>query len=389
MAIPASLLGVLPHAAPIVPWIIEQAAPAINEWKSTYGGDVMTMAADKLVRLGDLVVWEGDTGRQVVAGLANLGDSQQRIETAVSAIESTQLSMAGTLGIVQSVTMTTFGVTSLSAGFMMWRLKALDKRLNTLATQIADIEARLDARDQGLLDSSLTYLNDYDRHQRPGDLEFALERARDSANTFGNLVDDECNGRRRLPVLNYRGRRYLLSLLTELQCSILRGDAEQTIHRVQNQQPRLQLLVEANFRQTLALDPEQYLHPALSDSGVTIELLTDLYRQLQNAKVVADIEIRDAADLFEHLRQRIYRKSWLKLPQVRDWRKPLLERLRYLIAAVEDVNRVESLRLLVDHAHKTGESIVDLRHQIHDWIKDMSATPGANYENATFAYRFT
>jgi len=56
MAIPASLLGILPHAAPVVPWIIEQAAPVIDEWKTTYGADAMSMATDKLVRMGDLIV---------------------------------------------------------------------------------------------------------------------------------------------------------------------------------------------------------------------------------------------------------------------------------------------------------------------------------------------
>jgi len=388
MAIPASLLGILPHAAPVVPWIIEQAAPVIDEWKTTYGADAMSMATDKLVRMGDLIIWEGETGRHVVAGLANLGESQQRIESAVGAIEATQLSMAGTLGVVQSVGMATLGLTSITAGFMAWRLRALDKRLDKLASQIADIEVRLDAKDQGLLDSSLTFLTNYERNQRREDLESALGRASDSAHTYGNLVKDECDGKRRLPVLNYRGRRYLLSLLTELQCYILRGDSEHVAVRVLSEQTRLQQLVEANFRQTLANDPEQYLHPALSDAGVTLDLLTDLYQQLQNAKVVKDVDIRDASDLFEHLRQKIYRKSWLKMPTFRDWRKPLLERMRYLIAAVEDVNRIESLRLLVDHAQEKKSSVADLRCQIQDWITEMSARQEPHRENPTLVYRF-
>lgn len=387
MAVPASLLGLLPATSSVVPWVIEQATPVIDEWKTTYSGDAMAMASDKLVRIGDLIVWEGETGRHVVAGLANLGESQQRIESAVGAIEATQLSMAGTLGVVQSVGMATLGLTSITAGLMVWRLGALDKRLKSLATQITDIEANLHAKDQGLLSSSLTFLEKHEQKHKNEHLEVALQHANLSAHTFGHLVDDECDGKRRLPVLNYRGRRYLLSLLTELQCCILQNDSDQVIGRVKAEQPRLQQLVETNFRQTLTIDPEQYLHPALSDAGVTLDLLTDLYRQLQNANAVQDVDIRDASDLFEHLRQRIYRKSWLKMPQVRDWRKPLLERIRYLIAAVEDVNRIESLRLLVDHASKHGTDVTSIRSQIQKWIEEIGSRDG-HRESETIVFRF-
>lgn len=389
MAVPLALLGVLPHAAPIVPWVIEQLGPTINELKMTYGGDAMAMATDRLIRLGDLIVWEGETGRHVVAGLASLGDSQQRIESAVGAIEATQLSMAGTLGVVNAVTMTTLGVTSLSAGYMMWRLNALDKRLGLLATQVADIKAHLDAKDKGMLDSSLDFLHSYEKYQKAKDLHSALELASVSVHTLGTRVEDECSGPKRLSVLNYRGRRYLLALLTELQCHILEGYPDKVSMRVQAEQSRLKLLVEANFQQSLGVDPEQYLHPALKESGVTLDLLTDLYRQLQNARVVEDVKIRGAADLFEHLRQKIYRQSWLQLPTFSDWKRPLLDRIRYLVAAVEDVNRVESLRLLVDHSAKTGSSVDDIRTRIEGWIQEIRNRPDVESQSDTIVFQFT
>ena len=100
-------------------------------------------------RIGDLIVWDGPKGCQLIAGLESIKESQHRIETAVSGIEHAQLAMSGTLHAVQTLSMATFGLTSLTTGFMVWRLNALNARLKTLQSSIADIEARLDARDRG------------------------------------------------------------------------------------------------------------------------------------------------------------------------------------------------------------------------------------------------
>lgn len=49
----------------------------------------------------------------------------------------------------------------------------------------------------------------FEYEQRDLDLDLAFEYATKSASTFGNLVADECSDKRRLPVLNSEGRRYV------------------------------------------------------------------------------------------------------------------------------------------------------------------------------------
>lgn len=175
--------------------------------------------------------------------------------------------------------------------------------------------------------------------------------------------------------------------MIELQCSVLRDDADLAEQRVSSQADRLQNLVATTYQQTLASDPEKYLHLSLHESGVTLELLADLYQQLQNAGVLKDVEIRDACELFEHLRKHIYRRAW-PVPRFRNRRKPLLERLRYLIAAVEDVNRIESLKLLINDARRQGVSLKDLRLQIQQWIDAVVDRKDATMKDGFVAYRF-
>ena len=155
-----------------------------------------------LERVGDLIVWNGEKGTHVVAAMDSLTESQGRIESAISGVETTQLTMASTLSTVQLLSMATLGVTSLTAGFMAWRLHALNHRLHTLTKQVADIKAHLDARDRALLDGSLSFLREFEKRERTSDLENALDKARTAASTYAKLTDHEIESQRRLPVIN-------------------------------------------------------------------------------------------------------------------------------------------------------------------------------------------
>lgn len=388
VSVPYSLLGRLLPQERVIQWIIERVGPIVREWVEREGTEVCNWSQAGLRRLSDLVVWDAPTGRQVVAAIEGIGESQARIETAIRGIETTQIAMSGTLTALQSLSIATLGITGLSAAFMTWRLHALKKRLDDLSSRIAGIEAQLQAQQKALLDAALTYLADYEHKQRDGDLEHALEKSRESAFVYGNLTEDECQTKRRLVSLNYRGRRHVLSLLTELQCLLLREDANQAEDRVTRERDRLRKIVEVTFRETLGSDPEPYFHPRLRDAGVTIELLTDLYQQLSGAQVLTDVQIRDAGDLFEHMRERFYRRRWmpsLRIP-FRDWRRPLLERLRYLIAATEDTNRVESLGLRIVDARRQGISLHSLRGQVDRWLRSVGDDTSSS--SGFLVYRF-
>ncbi len=110
----AELARVLFHA-----W--ESAKPEIGRMLSDPSGVV--------ARVGDTLIWSGPTGQKVLGGLEMLAESQGRIESAVVGIESAQVAMQGTLGVVQSLSIATLGITSLTGAFMALRLQALNKRI--------------------------------------------------------------------------------------------------------------------------------------------------------------------------------------------------------------------------------------------------------------------
>jgi hypothetical protein len=382
MPIPA-IVGPVTDLGPILYWLIKRGIDVVGPLMSD---------PKRLSRIGELIVWQGESGQQVVAGLASVSENQQRIERAIANIETTQLALSGSLDVVQGLSMATFGVTSLAAGFLLWRLKSLDNRLTQLAKRIDDIEERLEANDKAMLAGSLAFLCEYENKGRRDDLDRALDKARHSALTYADLVEHEIEGRRRLPVLNYRGRRYIMSLMTELQCMILREDHPEAVGRAEAEKPRLKRFVEATFQETVAKAPEVYLDPALAREGVTLELLASLYEQLQHAGVVTDRDLRDAAGLFEHLREPIYRSRRSMFSRV--WspvgkaKARCLANLRYLIASVEDANRIESIRLLIAESQKRGFSLRELSERIKAWRADASGGQAEPAGSPILAYAF-
>ena len=379
-----ALLGLFKTSLPYIQMIATEAAkripPAMLQEPMVYAR-----------RVADLIVWDGPSGTRVLAALEGLNESQQRIQTAVTGIETAQFAMKGTLECVQTLSMATFGLASFSSAFMLWRLQALNSRLDQLSIRISDIKTQIDAQHQGLLDSSLNYLHEFEERHRASDLDHALERARDSANTYGNVVDRESEGEKRLAVLNYHGRRYLLSLMAELQCSLLREDKNEAVKRIEGQKPRIKRLVSATYAQTIEKAPETYLDPSLSNDGVTLNLMTDLYQQLQQAGVLTEPQIRDGNDLFEHLRKRIYRR---KSVFRRLWRpagrakKDMAANLRYLIACTEDSNRVEAVRLLIDESIRSNFSFDEMRHKLAELRQNMAAQLSNLANNQVLAYTF-
>lgn len=350
-----------------VPLILSKL-PQMNDW--------LTHAHSHVLRISDSIVWEGENGRQVIACLEGLGENQTRITGAIQSLESSQLAASSTLQTVQNVSMASFGMLSLSAGLMMWRLHSLDKRMKLLSKQISDVTTRLDANDKARLETSLKYLDLFEQKQRNRDLETAHQEAAHSANTYGNLIDSEVSSERRVPVMNYWGRCYLLSLMTELSAMIYQDDLQQAVDRADGQRHRIQEFVRATFQQTIAKAPEMYLDPNLSTDGVNLTLLTEVYGQLRITEAIEEPEFRDSNELFEFLREPIYRSRkkfknfWAPVGAVK---KKYLKNLKYLIACAEDANRIESLKLRIQSAIDNAYSLIELRDHIkaeRDKIQD-------------------
>src|SRR5262249_22278145 len=150
-----------------------------------------------------------------------LSESQTRIEQVVGHIETAQIGMASSLGTLTSLSMATLGVTSLAAGFMVWRMNALHQRLNAIRDQISDIQATLNAQNQAHIGTSLTFLDRFERNHQDGDRKTALEKSAFATHLYRDLVQNELQGRKRLLALNQCGRYYFLALTAQVRCLVL------------------------------------------------------------------------------------------------------------------------------------------------------------------------
>ncbi len=203
-----------------------------------------------LSRVGDAVVWNGKNGQQVLGGLASLSEGQERIEQVVNHIETVQLGISHTLGVIQTLSMATLGVTSLTGMYMVWRFHALDKRFAQLNGAIADVEEQIGAANRSHLEVAAANLPNSDEEEAK---EEALKKARDASEhglaIYGEMSMTECSRPEpRLNVLNYRSRCYLFGMMAHLYARVLLGEIKQAIQKVVDNKPRLTTIAETMFR---------------------------------------------------------------------------------------------------------------------------------------------
>lgn len=342
-----------------------------------------------VVRVGETLVWSGSTGQKVIGGLEMLADSQTRIETAVNGIESAQLAMQGMLGVVQSVSIATLGITSLSGVFMTMRLQALNKRIDTLGKAIKDVEGKIDAQNKAHLKSSIQFLREFDNHPNDtGKLNRALDEARLASNIYAELADEEASGPVRLSVLNCRSRFYVVALLTELRCMMSADDSKHALQRIDDESVCLKKVAKACFDNTIKSDPERYLSAAFQKHKVGLGLLTSVYQQARSLGVIDNPEIDDANSMFEYFRERIQRgKGWL------DWAygenvEVEMQKLRYLLACLEESARIAGLKLLVGEVHEQKGSLSELVTKLREWKDEQLKRETTGDAPPVFAYAF-
>lgn len=359
------LLGRL--AAPLVPSLIQfsqqHAVPAIQNALADPSGYVS--------RVGDVVVWNGEHGQAVLAGLQQVSESQIRVESAITAIESTQIGLEATVGGLQTVAMATLGLTSLSGALMLWRLQALNKRFDGLANRITDLEDNLDAQNKAHLKTSVQKLREYDDTDDTGAVEMARDEAQHAANVYGQLAYKETMQRKpRIEVLNYRGRCYLLSLLTELRSRLLLGSVSQTTQRFTEERPLIEMLARSTFRTAIGDSPQVFLSHAMKDHGITLELMAELYRNANRYDPDGTPVIRDADDMFELCRPSGIIGKSRKLWPFGTGPDTFANRLKYALACFEDIGRVEALHLIAEQVGRAKTTLVDLQFQCNEWASE-------------------
>lgn len=365
-----SLLGPIPLSGQLATWIMTElfrkGLPHVQTFLQDPGGT--------LSRLGDLLVWNGPKGRQVVATLENLTESQGRIEQVVGHIETAQIGIAGNLGALTGLSMATLGVTSLATGFLMWRMNSLQNRLNAIQNQLANIQAIVTAMARAPLEGSLESLGSFERKSRKEDLQSAKDRCGEAVAIYGQLVENQIDGPPQLPLLSQCGRCFMLALTTQARCYLHLDDLQGAIKQLSGKKPTLTRMAKATFEEVMGKSPEAYLDPNLQADNVTLNLLSEVYQHAQRIGAVTHHEFNNASDTFEHFRPRIYGAG-------RNWFRPagkakvrLLTKLKYLMACLEDIGRIDSLQLRLECARDGKISLQDLQKEMQDLEKEMQAS---------------
>ncbi len=341
----------------------ERLAPLLND------------PSGALERFGDLLVWNGKQGQQVVAYLEQTAESQHRIENVVQGVQTAQIATHAALGGLYSLSILGLGLTSLGGGFMILRMNALQTRLAALQHRMKDIESNLQAKDKAWLLAGIASLEKYEQGRHEDDRQSAKESSLHAAKLYGQLLEAECQdgAPRRLPVIDYYGRCYLVALTTELRCHLLANDElEIARKRLDHERPTFNLAAKVAFQEVLGKTPEQFLDPELQPHNVTLDLLSEIYQQARHIDAVDQQDASTASELFEKFRGRIFGSQkgvgWVFAPHGKGTVK-MLSDLRYLMTCLEEANRIGSLRLRVEEAIKGEFSLRDLE----EWLRKMSS----------------
>ena len=361
-------LGQVAGRTPLLTWLAAKLGPAV--------GNLLNDPQGTLHRVGDVLVWGGESGQRVLALLEDLSGGQNHLAASMQNIETAQIKTAASLGALVPLAMFGLGVTALATHLMKSRLDALDRRLQSLEQQVADVKAMLAARLQADLEVSLRHLELYDREHKEAHLHTAFQQSAFATSVYRALVRQEATGPRRLPVLHHCGRCYLLALMTQARCRVLAEDADDAERTLAGERETLVALARTMFEEVLGKTPEIYLAPQLSAEGVTLEVLAEVYQQAHRAGAVRGEYVRDAAQLFEVFRSKLFGTGRLIGPlHNQQVRSTVVSKLKLLMACLEEVNRVESLRLRIDVARRAGGTLKELEEAVRQQ-SDRDGTAG-------------
>ena len=382
--VPAVILGVVRVAGTqLVPILLDQGI----RQGLPYVQRILQNPTGTISRIGEMLVWKSPNEQHVIAGLASLSEGQSRIEQVVNHIDTVQIGMSHTLGVMHTLSIATLGVTSLSGALMLLRLQALNKRLANLRQAIDDVDDKLDAQNKAHLTTAINKLREFEDSPEEEVLKQASNAGQFAAAIYSDLALKEAEKKKpRIDVLNYRTRCYLLGLMAELQSRALLNQLPTAIHKVNGEKQTLQSIAKSTFEAVIQGQPEIYLRSDMAKEGVTLELMTELYQQALHAGAIAKPQVDSASDLFEHCRAKGIATSGWTLFSKKDAKRDASQ-LRYLMACLEEINGIDGMRLMMSEVLEKKASVQSLRDQIRGWWNDRVGTP-SDTPDPVIAYAF-
>ena len=265
------------------------------------------------------------------------------------------------------------GVSVLSHVHLAWQFRRLAKQLRGIQSDVQQLKGMALANLQGKLDAGLTHLkNAIEVKRTDPELSRATLNAATAALTtvaaqyLANLQSPVARHNPRVAALF--AQNMLLATLGDVAVKIEQHQPNLAVQALQGVQSALVTRARSVLDRTVLDKPTLFLAPGLARHGVTLDALTELYRQAHHARVIDNGKHLTAAELFEVLRDRLSTAS-----DPRFGAAGKLQRLHgeFLEArdAVEQVNQVQGLVLLIRGFDRPNRSVSGLADQVRHLIE--------------------
>ncbi len=358
----------------------------------------------------------GDAGarvvRPVMAALTDPGASVDRIGSTLVSLQNGQVEVIGLLhqhttrldgigvavdgvgravdnvaqsiGVLTSLTMVGLGLSVLSQVHVALQFAALTRRIKTIDHNVQAIQQLLMQDRRGRLDRGLDDLyraeqvaasdpsagRGYIQDARTALADSRASYARQLAGLLGQPNPEQ-------PAYIWMVARHLTAAaLGEATCYLRRQEPRHAADVLRSTVGALRAHATAVFGRTVGGNPARYLMPAMAPHGITLDVIAELYRQAHHANVINKNQAVTAADVFEFLRAR--------LDEARDprfGRASKVERLRIEFAeasaAIEEVNRLHGLALVIDQCARTGQDYLAVTEQVRAAVETCHPAHGA------------
>ena len=334
-------------------------------------------------RIGSVLVSQQNGHREVLGLLHQNTAKLDGISTAVENLGTAQVAIGHSIDVLTTLSMVGLGVSVLSQVHIAIQFAALTRRINTIDRGVKAIQEMLLQQNRAELAHGLDELHkagESEKKDLTASQEFTLGARRNlamSRASYSEQLDGQLSSGSSDPRHLWMLARHLMTAVLGEATALLRMNLpDQAIASLEDGLKPLRRHAAAVFTRTVAVKPTHFLMPGLKAHGITLESLTELFRQAVSAGVHEATSRIAAADLFESWRGAL---SGASNPIL--WRESTLLRLRteYVEAwaAIEDVNRLQGLILAVRTYQIAGRSYTDLMREILHQIATGSFQDGA------------
>jgi len=332
-------------------------------------------------RIGSALVAQ-QKGQLEVLGLLHQHTTKlDGISAAVDGVGVSVDKISTSIGFLTSLSFVGLGLSALSQVHIAFQFQRLTNRLKRLEAEIHELKEMMQADFRSETSAGLTKLKNGNEAQTTNPemantlFHGAIGNLTNSSARYIELLNSGVGAKN--PQARWMFARHLIvSVLGEVAAYTRLGHPGLAVKSIELGLAPLRQHARSVFERTVAGKPSTFLMPAMAEHGFTLEALAELYRQAQNAGVLDRKQVGTAADLFESLRGHWGEASdpfFGKAKKVQQLRVEFAE----ASAAIEEVNRLQGLALVIGQYGGTGQSYLDLSRQILEDIEAQRPEEGA------------